>query len=375
MTMTIQSAAMTAEQIAKFKFALYNISGGDFDATDEEAAALLVIAELAACPVTPAPDEAVAKAIYIQWAYKPSFVPWVDGGNSMMQDKARRLASQALSASAPEARHMTADEREVFRQAIADSAEVVHRGRHASAPEALGMDAAWVVELVPESVLAEVFATRSHRVADDLARYISEITGADIGEHSSGNDPWANACDAARGYLQQRPDAGAPEALADKIIAAYKEHYDFPPQGESHMHDCISMELDSLAAPHVAPPAMVKLECPECFGDGYICQSDGSHRMCTYCVSPPASAPEALKGPDLFALARKCAGSTHTMDCLTMNAADFDNLAAALAAPSTPAAEVEPTFVNVYCSQCGRDFGPGEHGFSHCRNHAGKASK
>lgn len=28
-------------------------------------------------------------------------------------------------------------------------------------------------------------------------------------------------------------------------------------------------------------------------------------------------------------------------------------------------------FGNVYCSQCGRDFGPGEHGFSHCTNHNG----
>jgi len=30
----------------------------------------------------------------------------------------------------------------------------------------------------------------------------------------------------------------------------------------------------------------------------------------------------------------------------------------------------EPRFKNVFCSQCGQDFGPGEHGFSHCRNHA-----
>lgn len=38
-------------------------------------------------------------------------------------------------------------------------------------------------------------------------------------------------------------------------------------------------------------------------------------------------------------------------------------------------AEMEPRFPNVYCSQCGRDFGPGDNGFSHCRNHAGKAPK
>lgn len=33
--------------------------------------------------------------------------------------------------------------------------------------------------------------------------------------------------------------------------------------------------------------------------------------------------------------------------------------------------EKEPRFENVGCSQCGRSFGPGDHGFSHCENHAG----
>lgn len=28
-----------------------------------------------------------------------------------------------------------------------------------------------------------------------------------------------------------------------------------------------------------------------------------------------------------------------------------------------------PRFSNVYCSQCGREFGPGNSGFSHCRDH------
>lgn len=37
--------------------------------------------------------------------------------------------------------------------------------------------------------------------------------------------------------------------LTDRIIAAYKEHYSFPPQGESHMHDCI---MDVLG-PDVVP--------------------------------------------------------------------------------------------------------------------------
>ena len=33
---------------------------------------------------------------------------------------------------------------------------------------------------------------------------------------------------------------------------------------------------------------------------------------------------------------------------------------------------MRPRFPNVFCTECGQDFGPGEHGFSHCRNHAGK---
>ncbi len=42
-------------------------------------------------------------------------------------------------------------------------------------------------------------------------------------------------------------------------------------------------------------------------------------------------------------------------------------------APAEPA--VRPRFANVSCSQCGRDFGPGEHGFSHCDNHSGRTPK
>lgn len=34
--------------------------------------------------------------------------------------------------------------------------------------------------------------------------------------------------------------------------------------------------------------------------------------------------------------------------------------------------EVEPKFASVSCSQCGQEFGPGDHGFSHCENHWNK---
>lgn len=40
--------------------------------------------------------EAAAKAIYQQWHAEPGFVPWVDRGNSVRQDDARRLARRAM---------------------------------------------------------------------------------------------------------------------------------------------------------------------------------------------------------------------------------------------------------------------------------------
>lgn len=31
----------------------------------------------------------------------------------------------------------------------------------------------------------------------------------------------------------------------------------------------------------------------------------------------------------------------------------------------------QPRFERTFCSQCGREFGPGDHGYSHCKNHRG----
>lgn len=36
---------------------------------------------------------------------------------------------------------------------------------------------------------------------------------------------------------------------------------------------------------------------------------------------------------------------------------------------------VAPRFPEVSCSQCGQSFGPGDNGFSHCKNHAGLRGK
>ena len=40
--------------------------------------------------------ESVAKTIYEQWSYHPNYRPWMEGGNSINQDKARQLARKAL---------------------------------------------------------------------------------------------------------------------------------------------------------------------------------------------------------------------------------------------------------------------------------------
>lgn len=48
----------------------------------------------------PGPDqqvEARAKEIYEGWSYNPGFAPWVDGGNSIMQSRARDLARRELA--------------------------------------------------------------------------------------------------------------------------------------------------------------------------------------------------------------------------------------------------------------------------------------
>lgn len=44
------------------------------------------------------PIEAMAKAIYSKWDKLQGWVPWVDGGNSHMQELARDCARAALDA-------------------------------------------------------------------------------------------------------------------------------------------------------------------------------------------------------------------------------------------------------------------------------------
>lgn len=51
--------------------------------------------------------ETVARAIYMQWRDVTGYVPWVEGGNSLMQDSARRIANTAIDAAMKESKNET----------------------------------------------------------------------------------------------------------------------------------------------------------------------------------------------------------------------------------------------------------------------------
>lgn len=60
-----------------------------------------------------------------------------------------------------------------------------------------------------------------HDIADELAERIAKITGVEIGEHSSNNDPWMRAKYAADEYLAKpQVDHLAPELLATPAAPA-----------------------------------------------------------------------------------------------------------------------------------------------------------
>jgi hypothetical protein len=59
-----------------------------------------------------------------------------------------------------------------------------------------------------------------HDIADELAERIGLITGVNIGEHSSDNDPWMKAKYAADEYIQLLPQPAPPTAPQDGAPAA-----------------------------------------------------------------------------------------------------------------------------------------------------------
>jgi len=130
--------------------------------------------------------------------------------------------------------------------------------------------------------------------------------------------------------------------IARAIIDAYKEHYDFPTQGESHMQDCIVSELEKLW------PAMCKgLNCGCTDGRSHSPECDAQHAAViaggTFLSDAPA-APQV--GESVLREASRWLHAAYdrppqTPDCAAMLAL----VDAALAAQSAPRAgeDVRPT--------------------------------
>lgn len=110
----------------------------------------------------------------------------------------------------------------------------------------------------------------------------------------------AGALQACKAYFQPQ---GEPVKdiwrIADKIIDAYKEHYDFSPGGSGHMHDCISTVLTGLS-----PPRSV--------ADGWISVNDRipEPEIDVLCFAPNGIHPMIFV--DWFGIKRDCGrGVTH----------------------------------------------------------------
>lgn len=58
--------------------------------------------------------------------------------------------------------------------------------------------------------------------------------------------------------------------------------------------------------------------------------------------------------------------------CETNKVAPNGNCSYCGAANGEACLRLPPLYANVSCSNCGQDFGPGNHGFSHCHSHVGK---
>lgn len=68
---------------------------------------------------------------------------------------------------------------------------------------------------------------------------------------------------------------------------------------------------------------------------------------------------------ELFEIASSGKSARYTVE-------DLHRAADLLGLPHGEEPDGAPRFANVGCSQCGRMFGPGEHGYSHCADHRGQ---
>ena len=111
--------------------------------------------------------------------------------------------------------------REVMQQAL-EALEVATTPLAKDRQEVLRAQAALRRELekpaAPDDELTQVLIERDeyHEMADDLAAKIAEITGDDIGEHTSGNCPWRKALEVADDWINRPQPAREWVGLTDE---------------------------------------------------------------------------------------------------------------------------------------------------------------
>lgn len=127
--------------------------------------------------------------------------------------------------------------------------------RHAAAER----DAARASLAEVERTILQVIDERDDRgdVADKLAEAIADITGAELGEHSSMNDPWENACEAAVAFAASLAEERKRAALRDAVVEAARawrtERNDAPFRQDGKLRLLLAA-VDALEAGAAAEP-------------------------------------------------------------------------------------------------------------------------
>jgi hypothetical protein len=135
-------------------------------------------------------------------------------------DAAEEFAIEAWNRRLKAPYQQVAEDMAAHAQQAVDGAEVLRR-ENGHLRAALGRTAS--DDTLEADLLCEMKTRdRYHDIADSLASAIATLTGIDIGEHSSANDPWQSALDAAEDYAHRchppAPPAGVPEGW--KLVPA-----------------------------------------------------------------------------------------------------------------------------------------------------------
>lgn len=141
-----------------------------------------------------------------------------------------------------------------------------------------------------------------HDMADDLAAQIAAITGVEIGEHSSANDPWHNAMLAADEFIADQlrklctaPAAESAESVADHdAVDLARAGMELHPTGSPEYIVCAELvRVAEAAAPVPAEPV-----CPECHGSGWIATNQVEVMDCPNGCSMPTAATADAQGDE-----------------------------------------------------------------------------